>query len=62
LKPPLQYFLEAIASKPWSDVTVVTFAKKDEWLNPAFSALNVLNRSGVLGPNVSLFKVGLVQS
>lgn len=56
-QPPLQFYLRAIASKPWSDVTVITFAHKAAELNPTFAALEMMEHSGLLGPKVSFQKV-----
>lgn len=56
MKPPLQFFLDVIASKAWSDVTVLTFAPPN-FTNPTFTALRLLNGSGMLGPNVVLHNV-----
>lgn len=57
-QPPLQFYLRAIASQPWSDVTIITFARNPAELNPTFAALEMMNRSGLLGPNVAMHKVG----
>ncbi|CAN0065728.1 unnamed protein product, partial [Laminaria digitata] len=53
-QPPLQFFLDVIASKAWSDVTILTFSNKPQFTNPTYTALRLLNGSGILGPNVVL--------
>lgn len=56
-QPPLQFYLRAIASQPWSDVTIITFALDPVELNPTFAALEMMQLSGLLGPNVAMHKV-----
>lgn len=57
VKPPLQFFLEAIATEPWSDVSILTFADEEAHVNPTFTALQLFQRTGLLGPNVAVYKV-----
>lgn len=56
-QPPLQYYLRVIASQPWSDVAIITFALDSEELNPTFAVLEMMQLSGALGPNVAMHKV-----
>ncbi|CAM9853875.1 unnamed protein product [Scytosiphon promiscuus] len=55
-QPPLQYYLRAIASQQWSDVTILTFSTTPEDLNPTFAALEMMQRTGMLGPHVTTHK------
>ncbi|CAM9527243.1 unnamed protein product [Hapterophycus canaliculatus] len=55
-QPPLEFYLRAIASRPWSDVTILTFSLEPEELNPTFAALEMLGQTGMLGPNVTAHK------
>jgi hypothetical protein len=55
-QPPLQYYLDAITSQAWSSVTILTFAKKDYLINPAFIELENMNCRGELGNNVRMYK------
>lgn len=57
-QPPLEFYLRAIASQPWSDVSVITFSRRPDTVNPTFAALEMMQRSGLLGPNVVTHKVG----
>jgi len=56
-QPPLQFYLRAIASQPWSDVSIITYAHRPGTVNPTFSALEMIQRTGLLGPNVVMHKV-----
>lgn len=56
-QPPLQFYLWAIASQRWSDVSIITFSPNSKELNPAFAALEMMQLSGLLGPNVDVHKV-----
>lgn len=56
-QPPLQFYLWAIASQPWSDVSIITFSPNPKELNPTFAALETMQLSGLLGPNVDVHKV-----
>lgn len=55
----MQFYLRAIASQPWSDVTIITFSLNPKDLNPTYAALEMMQRSGALGPNVVMHKVWL---
>jgi len=56
-QPPLQYYIDAITSKVWASVTIITYNKHKDYLtNPVFSQLEFLNCKGLLGPNVVLYK------
>ncbi|CAM9853944.1 unnamed protein product [Scytosiphon promiscuus] len=55
-QPPLQFYLRAIASQPWSDVTILTYCPLPEQLNPTFAALEMMQHAGMLGPNVVTHK------
>ncbi|CAM9663704.1 unnamed protein product [Scytosiphon promiscuus] len=55
-QPPLTFYLRAIASQPWSDVTILTFSLTPEKVNPAFTALEMMQQTGMLGPNVVTHK------
>ena len=57
IKPPLEFFLDAISSKVWSNVTILTYSKVPSALNPTYKALGLLNSAGMLGPNVDLHHV-----
>lgn len=58
-QPPLQFYLRTIASQPWSDVTILTYTSTPDQLNPAFATLEMMQRTGVLGPNVVTHKARL---
>ncbi|CAM9677107.1 unnamed protein product [Scytosiphon promiscuus] len=55
-QPPLQFYLHVIASQPWSDVTILTSGSRPHLLNPTYVALQTLQQTGLLGPNVVLHK------
>ncbi|CAN0342498.1 unnamed protein product, partial [Hapterophycus canaliculatus] len=55
-QPPLQFYLHAISSQPWSDVTILTFSPTKEQLNPTFAALEMMQQTGLLGPHVVTHK------
>lgn len=57
MKPPLQFFLGAIASAQWSDVSIITSLPGKALINPTFTALELLHEAGLLGSNVTLHKV-----
>lgn len=53
----MQFFLEVITSRKWSQVLIITAAHHDFELNPTFSVLEVMADSGILGPTVKIMKV-----
>lgn len=65
LRPPsscflfgsLDYYLAAIGNRNWSSVTVLTHSERKEEVNPIFLLLDMLAKSGALGPNVNAFMV-----
>ena len=57
-QPPLQFYTKIIANKQWDDISVLTYAKTDELINPTYTALEEMKATGILGPNVKFFKVG----
>ena len=61
MKPPLKFFLKAIAHKAWSDVSIITSAMYPRFMNPTYAALETLNGMGLLGPNVVLHNVRVFQ-
>lgn len=58
-QPPLQFYLDVIESKPWSEVSVLTYSKKDDFLNPTYTVLREMKLNGVLGSNVQFYKVSV---
>lgn len=58
-QPPLQFYLDVIESKPWSEVSVLTYSKKDDFLNPTYTVLREMNLKGLLGSNVLFYKVSV---
>ncbi|CAN0262035.1 unnamed protein product [Ascophyllum nodosum] len=55
-QPPLQFYTKIIANKQWDDISVLTYAKTDELINPTYTALEEMKATGILGPNVKFFK------
>lgn len=55
-QPPLKYYIDAIRSQVWSSVTIITYAKRDFQINPAFLELQEMNCRGDLGENVRLYR------
>eukprot|EP00904_Undaria_pinnatifida_P004120 jgi/Undpi1/13709/HiC_scaffold_9.g03362.m1 len=53
-QPPLQFYLDAIGSKAWSDVFIFSSWTDSEEMNPTYEALQLLNDAGTLGSNVVL--------
>lgn len=56
-QPPLQFYLDVIANQPWSDITVLTYAKKEDLINPTYSRLQSMSAKGLLGKNVNFYMV-----
>lgn len=56
-QPPLEFFLRAMGTHKWDDVTILTSLGSPAAPNPTYSALEALNGAGVLGSNVRLFHV-----
>lgn len=56
-QPPLQFYLWVIGSQPWSDISIVTFAPGPVQTNPTVASLEMMQRTGMLGPNVVIHKV-----
>lgn len=57
-QPPLQFYLDVIANQPWSDITVLTYATKEDLINPTYSRLQAMAANGLLGKNVNFYIVG----
>ncbi|CAM9683830.1 unnamed protein product [Ascophyllum nodosum] len=55
-QPPLQFYLKAIKSRQWFEVSIITYASSNGLLNPTYTALEAMNQQGQLGPNVNFLK------
>ncbi|CAN0420266.1 unnamed protein product [Ectocarpus fasciculatus] len=54
-QPPLQFYLKVLATRPWSNISVLTNARIQRELNPTFGVLQELDKQGLLGAPASFY-------